>query len=317
MSTATLVPETWELTGDDARKTLAATGRGALLRDAFERLRAADGFSHARSLAFVTSLVLVQGLVVLVGFSVLLGETGVSRVIVAGIRSAVPGPASEILVDAVQQAGRVGNQNKYLPLVLGLVGTLFTGMTAMGQFERAMNRIYGIEKDRPTLKKYGRALVLAVTAGTLIALAFALLALGNGIRGEMGDSIRGVWTVVQWPLAVFLAVVGLDALFRWSPRRRQPAWSWLAFGAGLAVVLWTLVTLGLGLMFKLSSTFGDTYGPLAGIVALQIWTLLSAVAILFGVAVAAQLEAVRAGVREVREPVAEEIPRAAAPVRTP
>ena len=51
MSTAQPVPETWELTGDDARETLQRCGRWQLLRDAFMRLRVADGFSHARSLA--------------------------------------------------------------------------------------------------------------------------------------------------------------------------------------------------------------------------------------------------------------------------
>ena len=55
-------------------------------------------------------------------------------------------------------------------------------------------------------------------------------------------------------------------------------------------------------MFRASTSFGDTYGPLAGIVALQIWTLLSSISILYGAAVAAQLEAVRAGEPEVQEP---------------
>ena len=63
MSTATPVPETWELTGDDARQLLLSTGRRHLLRDAFTRLRSADGFSHARSLAYCVSLVLVQAII--------------------------------------------------------------------------------------------------------------------------------------------------------------------------------------------------------------------------------------------------------------
>jgi uncharacterized BrkB/YihY/UPF0761 family membrane protein len=84
-------------------------------------------------------------------------------------------------------------------------------------------------------------------------------------------------------------------LFRWSPRRHQPAWSWLAFGSTVSVVLWSLVTLGLGLFFQSSTTFSTTYGPLAGMMALLLWALLSSVAILFGAAIAAQLEAVRAG----------------------
>ena len=54
-------------------------------------------------------------------------------------------------------------------------------------------------------------------------------------------------------------------------------------------------------MFNFSKTFGQTYGSLAGLVALQLWTVFSALAILFGVAVAAQLEAVRAGVPEAQD----------------
>jgi hypothetical protein len=52
MSTANLVPETWNLTGDDARKTLSRIGRRRLVKDALTRLRFSDGFSHARSMAF-------------------------------------------------------------------------------------------------------------------------------------------------------------------------------------------------------------------------------------------------------------------------
>jgi uncharacterized BrkB/YihY/UPF0761 family membrane protein len=79
MSTASLVPETWELSGDDAWRTVRDTGRRRLLKDAFKRMRSADGFSHARSLAFVTSLVLVQGLIAVVGLATALGDTSPDR----------------------------------------------------------------------------------------------------------------------------------------------------------------------------------------------------------------------------------------------
>jgi YihY family inner membrane protein len=305
VSTAAKVPETWELTGDDARRTLLETGRWQLAKDSFVRLRAADGFSHARSLAFVTSLVLVQGLIAVVGFAAVFGDLRMSREIISAIDSAVPGPARQVLTDAVQQARDVGTKDRYLALIFGTLGTLITGMTAMGQIERGFNRIYGIERDRPTLQKYGRALVLAIGAGAGLALAFLVFAFGRQSE-TTGSVVRETWPYLRWPLGLALATLALSAMLQWSPRRRQPAWSWLVFGATLCVAGWTFVTVLLGGILQLSSAFGETYGPLAGLVALQLWTLLSAIAIFYGAAVAAQLEAVRAGAPRPRVEPAQE-----------
>jgi YihY family inner membrane protein len=300
MSYASLVPETYELDGDDARETLANTGRLALLRDSYVRLRAADGFSHARSLAFTVSLVLVQGLIVLVGIAAAFGTGRVVGAVLEAIDRTIPGPASNLLTNAVEQATRVGSDNRILALMLGFVALGVTATTGMGQLERALNRLYGIEQDRPALIKYLRAFVLAVSAGAVIAAAFVLLAFGRGLLETT------VGSVLQWPLAIALAAAGLGVLFSYAPNRRQPSWPWLGFGAGIAVLLWTLATLLLALSFRVSSNFGDTYGPLAGLVALQLWTFVSACAMLFGGAVIAQLEAVRAGVTEPREERREE-----------
>jgi uncharacterized BrkB/YihY/UPF0761 family membrane protein len=45
-----------------------------------------------------------------------------------------------------------------------------------------------------------------------------------------------------------------------------------------------------------SGTFGQTYGPLTGMIAILVWAFLTALALYLGIAFAAQLEAVRAGV---------------------
>ncbi len=302
MSTASAVPETWELTGDDARATLRICGRVQLVRDAFMRLRVADGFSHARSLAYTTSLVLVQAIIAVVGLAVALGTHGTSRIIVRTLRAAVPGPGGDLLTDAVTQAHTAGASHRYLGLTFGLVGSIVTGATTMGQLERGFNRIYGVEQDRPTVRKYGRALVLALTAGALGCVAFAALALGKSIGDSIDNSAANTaWAIARWPVALALVTVAITMLLRSSPRRHQPGLSWLAFGAGVSALLWVACTLGLGLFFTVSTSFGKTYGPLAGIVGLLIWALLSSISVLFGGAIAAQLEAVRAGVTKPQD----------------
>jgi len=295
MSAASRVRETWNLTGDDARKTLATTGRLKLLRDAVVRLRAADGFSHARSLAFATSLVFVQGLIALVGLAIEFGQEAFSRTIFGAIDSSVPGPAGGLLARTLAQAEKIGLEHRFLPLLLGLGGTLVTATTATGQLIRGFNRIYGVEKDGTFLQKYRRAFALAVLLLAAFIVGVAILTVGGDVSGDAEGILYVAWRVIRWPLALGLASAAFGGILRWAPMRRQPQWSWLMFGGLTGVAGWTIVTLALSVAFRASSSFGEVYGPLAGVVALQIWTFSSAVAVFLGAAVAAQLEAVRSG----------------------
>lgn len=303
MSTAALVPETWELDGDDAVETIRSCGRRRLVTDAVQRLRVADGFTHARSLGFLAALAAIQGLIALTGAARLLGEGAVAEAIASSMETIAPGPAGQVLSDAMEQAGSSASSGAYVAVAFGVVGAVFTATTAMGQIERAMNRIYGIEQDRPTLQKYLRAFGLAVTGGLLAVVSFTITAFGRSITDATGDNIwADLWRVFRWPVALLLMVASVTVLFRWAPRRHQPQLTWLMFGAAVAVALWMLATSALGLFFLTSDSFGDTYGPLAGIVALFFWSLLSSVAVLFGAALTAQLEAVRALTVEPQDP---------------
>ena len=320
MSTAHLVPETRDLSGDDAFETLRRTGRRHLLADAFRRLRVSDGFSHARSLAYLSILIVVQGTIALVGLATALNNDALSKAVIAAIEGSAPGPSGELLTAAAHQARTAGGDHNLLALFLGLAGCLFAGTTALGQFERALNRLYGVETDRPTAQKYGLAFILAVTIGTCLTAAFATVGVGGTYSVSLdGGAFDTAWSVVRWPLAALLVTAGMAMLFRWSARRQQPHWSWLTFGATIGVMLWLASTALLALFFRWSSTFGETYGPLAGLVALLIWALLSTVALLYGAAVNAQLEAVRAQASAPQDQtkVSESEPEAAAPVTEP
>ncbi len=131
MSTANEVPETWGLTGDDAKETLTRVGRGALLRDAFLRLRWADGFSHARSMAYVTTLIFVQGVIALVGLASVIGAGGTRDLIVNTLRAIAPGPTGQVLTEAAGQARHASSAHP-VALILGTIGALVTAAIAHG-----------------------------------------------------------------------------------------------------------------------------------------------------------------------------------------
>ena len=303
MTRALTVPESpTELGWSDARSTVGQVHWARLTSRSIARLRAADGFSHARASAFVLALLLVEGTIAVLGLAIAIGSPSFSRTVTDVAETLAPGPAGQLLTSAVQQAQDTGTSHQYTALIVGLLAALVTGTTAMGQFERSCNRIYGIDSDRPTAVKYGRALVLAVTAGLAAALAVTVMVLGRPISESIEDSsVQFLWLWGRWPLIVVVLVAAVTLLLRFSPNRRQPSLSWLAMGAGTSVILMVASSVLLAWFFKLSTTFGDTYGPLAGLIGLLLWCFLMAASGLYGIAMTAQLEAEHAGIHGATE----------------
>jgi YihY family inner membrane protein len=305
VTTARAVPTTRdeELEGDDAFETLRAAGRRRLLVDAVARFRAADGFSHSRALAFQMSLTLLPALIAAVGAAAALEQEDFRRAVQTLIEAVTPSAAAEILTAALRQGSASARQESgETAVAAGFVAALLAGTGAMAQVERGANRIYGVERDRPFLRKYAVALALALTAGVLGLLSVVVLVGGATVRDAVGfgPGIDAVWRVVRWPFGLGLVVGSVSLLLEVAPRRRQPEASWLAVGAGVAATLWLAFMGLLVAYFELAGSFGATYGPLAGTIGLLLWTFLTSVALFLGVAFAAQLEAVRAGAPEPR-----------------
>jgi YihY family inner membrane protein len=299
MSTATSVPETYELEGDDALRTLRSTGWGRLAKDSFVRFRAADGTSHARGLAFQVMLTLLPFVIAVVGLATALQVDELRQVITQTVDRFAPGPAGQVFTTAIRQGARSGAGGGVFALLIGAAAALASATLAMGQIERGANRLYGVEQDRPTADKYWNGFKLACTAGVLTVVAFMLIVGGTDVARAVGLSgvVETLWTLLRWPLSIGFVIVAFAMLFRAAPRRRQPSWSWLAVGSGMSVLLWFVFTGLLALYLDVSSgTFGRTYGPLTGIIAILLWSFLTSLAIYLGLAFAAQLEAVRAGV---------------------
>jgi YihY family inner membrane protein len=303
MSTAAWVPVTrGELEGDEALETLRACGRRRLAWDSLQRFRAADGFSHARALAFQLVLTAVPAIIAVVGLAGATGAGTLRDVVAAALRDLAPGDAGGILTEALREGG--SRRRGIAALAAGLAAALVAGTLTMAQLERAANRIYGIERDRPALRRYGLGFAGACSAGLLSAAALAALVAGDAARRAIGGdgALERTWEIARWPLAAVLVTVAVALLFQRVPRRRQPEASWLAVGAALAIALWLAFTAALVLALELSASLGSTYGALAGTIGGLLWAFLTSLALLLGLAFAAQLEAVRAGVPGPRAP---------------
>jgi YihY family inner membrane protein len=297
-----------ELSFDDARAALRQYGGWPLLRASFTRFRYGDGFSHARGFGLQLALAAVPLVIAMTGLAGALGAEGIAQVVARTAVAVSPGRSDQVVEQTVR-APEPGSDSDDAPgedvgevaLTLGLLAAFAATASAFAQLERGANRIYGVERDRPALAKYSRAALLTVTAGAMLAAGLLLIVAG----GPFGDAVEDVfrwgspvetaWDVVRWPAGLLLLMGAVTLLYRYAPRRNQPGSSWLAVGAGVTVLGWLGASGLLALYVSSSPSFGDTYGPLTAVMALLIWANVSGVALLGGIALSAQLEAVRAG----------------------
>jgi YihY family inner membrane protein len=304
MTTARTVPVTTEMDGDeldagDAWQLARRHGLRTVMVGSFVRFRYGDGFSNSRALALQICLAVVPFLLAVMGLAADIDDDRPARVVAATVNAVSPTTGdNDALVDALA-SGSEGTGE--VALILGLLFAVLSMTTAMAQVERGGNRIYGIRRDRPALHKYGRAAVFTVVLAVPVGLGFLMLvaggAFGDAMVAEYGwsEGAHRWWQWGRWPLGLLTLVVTIAVLFDHAPRRRQPALSWLALGSGISVVLSMAAAAGLAAYINASGSFGSTYGPLAGVFALLLWSLLSSISLFYGVAVCAQLEALRAG----------------------
>lgn len=303
MSLVKRVPETATMARDKLPdvgpwRTLRQYGGWRLLREAFLRFRYGDGFSHARALGLQLALASVPLVIAVVGLSRSLGTAGLGEVVRRTALKLAPGGGAGVLDRALSPSGTSVENYDEVALWLGLAFAVASLTTAMGQVERGANRLYGVQRDRPSMAKYGRALLMSLMVGIPAMVGVTVLL----AAAAFGQAVEEVYSVdddavlaVGLPAGAVLVAAAAAFVFRRAPRRTQPGMRWLAVGAVVSVLLWAAATGMFAAYLHLSNNFESVYGPLTGIMALLLWSELTAMALLYGLACAAQLEGARAG----------------------
>jgi uncharacterized BrkB/YihY/UPF0761 family membrane protein len=249
------------------------------------RFQDADGTSHMRALAYESVFVLMSGFIGLIGLASVLGIQQLRSAVQQMASTLSPGPSGRLL----QQAASHGASSGATAAVFGLAAALSAGTLAMAQLERSANRLGGVE-DRPAVRRYATAFVLAGSAGLLLALGGIMIAGSETVASGLGwrDEAASIWAIARWPLGILAVAGAIYLLFRAAPRRairpRRAVW----VGAGVSVALWVAFTAGLALYLSIGG--GQTYGSLIAVVALLLWSVLTSLALHLGLAVAYELE---------------------------
>lgn len=261
-------------------------------------------------MAFYWFLAVFPALIAAVGiFGLVNAGKEATDSLMEAIRTTLPGDAAKVLAEAVDNAPSGGAS--LVAAVVGLVLALFSASAGMVALQNGLDVAYDVpqERERKYVKKRLRGLLLMVVAGVLGGVATVFTVFGQPLGESFSDSLPfgggvfvAVWTLVRWLLAIGAIAVLFAAFYYLGPSRDSPRWSWLSPGGVVAALIWLLSSLGFSLYVSSVGSYTKNYGSFAGVVVLLLWLYLSAIAVMLGAELNAELErqsAIRAG--EVQE----------------
>jgi membrane protein len=174
----------------------------------------------------------------------------------------------------------------------GLVVALWSANAGTKAVIDALNVAYDEKEKRSfvTLNLASLAFTIAGIVAVLLAIsAVVVLPLVLNFLG-LGSFTGALLNVARWPLLLAVVIVGLAALYRYGPSRREPRWRWLTVGSGFAAVSWLVGSALLSWYLASFANYDATYGSLGAGVGMMMWMWVSSIVILVGAQLNAEIE---------------------------
>lgn len=212
---------------------------------------------------------------------------------VEDLSGALPAEARSLLEDQLASITTASGSALGIGLLISVGSALWAASAAMGNLIEAVNAVYEERDDRNFAKKKGLALLLTVGAIAFLGLAIAGIGVVPAVLDAVGVSgiVRTVLSLAVWPILGLLFVAALGILYRVGPNRDDARWTWLTPGAIAATVLWVVASLVFQFYTANFGSYQETYGALAAVVILLLWLMISALCVLLGAHINAEMEA--------------------------
>jgi membrane protein len=204
----------------------------------------------------------------------------------------LPAEALEVIRE---QMLKIADSDDTALLSFGLLAALWSSSAAMGAVVHAMNRAYDIDDQRPWWRIRLLAIVLTIGLAFFILVSLTLVLAGPQMADYatywlgMPHVWAWIWKVAQWPLVFVLVSTGIGLIYYFAPDAEQD-WVWITPGSLLATVLWLMASLGFRYYVVTFGDYSETYGAVGGIIVVLLWFYLSALAILVGAELNAEIE---------------------------
>src|SRR6476646_8498348 len=288
---------------DPGLRDLTFTDWKAIVIRAGKRFLADNATMLASALAYSTFFAIPSVLLVVVGLFTLIAGPDTITTLMQHFTTFLPAQATTLLKGSLLRADAHPASSIVLTVV-GFVLAVWSVTGAMNSYMLALNIAYERKDRRSFIQKRVVALKMAAVMGIAFALVAVWLIFGPVVEqaiashaGPAGSVINILWWVAQWPILLAGLLVAFATLLYLGPDVEQREWRFLTPGSLVAALLWIAAS---GLFAVYTSMFGSynkTWGALSAVIVTLTWLWLTAMALLFGAEINAEVERSR----ELRE----------------
>jgi len=204
----------------------------------------------------------------------------------------IPGGAAEVAREQLTRVASNGGSTLGFTFAIGLIISLWSANAAMKALFDTLNIVYGEHEKRGFLKLNAMSLGFTLAGIAFILSALAAVVIIPIILEYLGLSNAAdlLIRIARWP-AMFLALaIGLSLIYRFGPSRKAPRWRWITWGSAAATIMWIVASALFSFYAANFGTFNETYGSLGAAIGFMTWLWISAVAILLGAELNAEME---------------------------
>ena len=173
--------------------------------------------------------------------------------------------------------------------IAGFAVAAWSGSRALGVYIDTITVLYGLSGYRGVVRQ--RLLsILLYAVGMLLGIALLpLMVVGPNVLGHLLPNLGGLAHWVYWLVVLVLSTAFLNTLYYLSVPVRTP-WRENIPGAAVALVLWIAGSVALRAYLDLTIQNSPFYGSLAAPIAVLLWLYVTALAVLLGATVNAELD---------------------------
>ena len=248
--------------------------------------------STSGGVAFFALLAIFPGIGAIVSLYGIFADASTISEHIALLGGILPFGVLEVIAQQIKLVAGQQNDTLGAAFVIGLLIAVMSANSGMAALFDALNVVYNEREKRNIVQLYATTFLF-----TLAGILFVILALTGLVIVPLALKFIGfaaateaLISILRWPALLVTVGASLAFLYRYGPSRRDAKWRWVTWGSVGAALLWIAASMLFSWYVATFDSYNRVYGSLGAGIGVMVWLWISAVIVLLGGEVNAEME---------------------------